>query len=82
MRVLGLQGLGEEVYRPESTVSIRTLGRPSPLRVAVETMNQDDIYPGTWVGVNGSDVETGDLPVDGPLNVKSARQAPKTAEIM
>lgn len=81
MRVFRFQRLGEEVNWPESTVAIRTLGRPGPLGIAIETMNQDDIYPGTWVGVNSCDVETGDLPIDGSLNVvKSEKKAPKQLE--
>lgn len=81
MRVFRFQRLGEEVDWPESTVPIRALGRPGPLGIAVETMDQDDIYPGTRVGVNGCDVETGDLPIDGPLNVvKSESKAPKQLE--
>jgi hypothetical protein len=78
MRVLRLKRLGEEVDWPESTVVIRAPCRPGPLGIAVETMDQDDIYPGIWVGVNSCDVETGDLPIDGPLDVvKSEREAPK-----
>lgn len=69
MRVLRLQRLGEEVNWPESTVPIRALCRPGPLGITIETMNQDDIYLGTWVGVDSCDVETGYLPIDGPLKV-------------
>lgn len=83
MCVLCLQRLGKEVDWPESTVPIRALGRPCSLWVAVETVDQDDIYLGTWVGVNSCDVESGDLPVDCPLNgVKSEIEPPKQLIIM
>lgn len=78
MCVLCLQRLGKEVDRPESAVPIRALGRPGPLWVTVETVDQDDIYLGTWVGVDGCDVESGDVPVDCPLNgFKSEIEPPK-----
>lgn len=83
MRVLCLQRLGKEVGWPESAVPIRALGRPGPLWVAIETVDQDDIYLGAWVAVDSCDVEPGDLPVDGPLKWHEVRyKRPQTAQIM
>lgn len=68
MGALGLQRLWEEVGWPEGGVVARGLGRPGPLRIAIEAMDKDDIYLGTWVAVDRCDVEAGDLFIDSPLN--------------
>lgn len=83
MRVLRLQRLGKEVDWPEGAVPIRALGRPGPLWVAVETVDQDNICLGAWVAVDSCDVEPGDLPVDGPLERHEVRdKSPEIAGFM
>lgn len=76
MCVLCLQRLGKEVNRPESAVAVGALGRPGPLWVAIETMDQYNVYLGARVGVDSCDVEAGNLPIDGPLRgVESENEA-------
>lgn len=44
-----LEGLGQEIGRPEGAVA----GGPCLFRVAVEAVDEDDVYLGVWVGVDG-----------------------------
>jgi hypothetical protein len=59
-----LQALREQIRRPKDAVG----GRPGPLRIAIQTVDEDDVNFGVRVGINCGKLIALNMLVDGSLS--------------